>query len=38
MMYRIDTYGLGIMSAATAPIRHANDAVASSATHSDKPQ
>jgi len=38
MMYRIDTYGLGIMSAATAPIRHANDAVASSATHSDKTQ
>ena len=38
MMYRIDTYGLGIMSATTAPIRHANDAVTSSATHSDKTQ
>jgi len=38
MMYRVDTYGLGIMSTATAPIRLANDATASSATHSGKAQ
>jgi N-methylhydantoinase A/acetophenone carboxylase len=38
MMYRVDTYGLGIMSSATAPIRLANDAAASSAAHSGKTQ
>jgi N-methylhydantoinase A/oxoprolinase/acetone carboxylase beta subunit len=38
MMYRVDAYGLGIMSAATAPIRLANDAAASSAAHSGKTQ
>ena len=38
MMYRVDTYGLGIMSSATAPIRLTNDAAASSAAHSGKTQ
>ncbi len=38
MMYRVDTYGLGIMSSAKAPIRLANDAAASSAAHSGKTQ
>ncbi len=38
MMYRVDTYGLGIMSSAIAPIRLANDAAASSAAHSGKTQ
>ena len=38
MMYRLDTYGLGIMSTATTSRRQSSDAVASSATHSDKTQ
>ena len=36
MMYRVDAYGLGIMSAASASGRHTSDAVTSSATSSDK--
>jgi N-methylhydantoinase A/oxoprolinase/acetone carboxylase beta subunit len=38
MMYRIDTYGLGIMSSAVEPIRLANDTAAPSAAHSSKTQ
>lgn len=38
MMYRVDAYGLGIMSAATAPIRLADNVAAPGATHSGKAQ
>jgi len=38
LMYRVDAYGLGIMSSAVEPIRLANDAAASSAAHSGKMQ
>lgn len=38
MMYRVDAYGLGIMSSEVEPIRLANDAAASSAAHLGKAQ